>query len=370
MIANQVKAQPVLIIAEAGVNHNGSIDRAIEMVEVAKRAGADIVKFQTFSADKLASKDAKLADYQRKGDDDNRSQWDLLKGLELSHEEFARLRDHCKKIGIGFLSTGFDLDELRFLIDELEIPLVKIPSGDITFAPVLVQAGESNLPVIVSTGMAVLDEIREALKFIAWGYARANGLVAADAKPLAAALDANYAREDVRAIMLEKVTILHCTTQYPAELDILNLNAIGLIADEFGLPVGYSDHSLGTIASVIAVGMGATVIEKHFTLDKSLEGPDHEASLDPVELASLVSQIREATRALGERKKEPAPIELANKAVVRRSLVAKRDIAAGAVITEDDLECRRPLGGRTSADFYEVVGTPAARSYSAGEYVD
>jgi len=370
MIANQIKAQHVLVIAEAGVNHNGSIERAIEMVDLAKRAGADIGKFQTFSADKLASKDAKLADYQRKGDDDTRSQWDLLKGLELSHDEFAQLRDHCAKIGIGFLSTGFDLDELRFLIDELHIPLVKVASGDLTFAPMLVEAGQSNLPVIVSTGMAVLDEIRQALKFIAFGYARANGIVAADLKPTDAVLDQTYAIEAVRAIMLEKVTILHCTTQYPAELDILNLNAIGLIADEFGLPVGYSDHSLGTLASVIAVGMGATVIEKHFTLDKSLEGPDHEASLDPDELVSLVSQIRQATRALGERKKQPADIELANKAVVRRSLVAKRNIELGAVITEDDLECRRPLNGRTSFDFYEVVGSVAGRSYLAGEYVD
>lgn len=370
MIANQIKAQPVLIIAEAGVNHNGSIERAIEMVDVAKRAGADIVKFQTFSADKLASKDAKLADYQRKGEGDTRSQWDLLKGLELSHEEFAQLRDHCKKIGIGFLSTGFDLDELDFLIEELEIPLVKVASGDLTFAPMLVKAGESNLPVIVSTGMAVLDEIGQALKFIAFGYAKANGLVAAEASPTSEVLEALYAREDVRAIMLEKVTILHCTTQYPAELDILNLNAIGLIADEFGLPVGYSDHSLGTLASVIAVGMGATVIEKHFTLDKSLEGPDHEASLDPAELELLVSQIRQATRALGERKKQPADIELANKAVVRRSLVARREIAAGQVFTADDIECRRPLNGRNSIEFFDVVGTVAGKSYQAGELID
>ncbi len=362
-------SEKVLIIAEAGVNHNGSVERAIEMIDVAKAAGADIIKFQTFSADKLARKDAQLAEYQKKGDGDTRSQWDLLKGLELSHEEFARLRDHAKAQDIGFLSTGFDLDELAFLIDELHIPLVKVASGDLTFAPMLVEAGLSNLPVILSTGMANIAEIEQSLKFIAFGYAKANGYVASEAYPSAAELDLYWDDPRVEKVMKQKCTILHCTTQYPAELDILNLKAINLIAHEFGLPVGYSDHSAGILASTIAVALGATVIEKHFTLDKTLEGPDHEASLDPTELKAMIDQIRLTTIALGEEVKECQPIEVSNKAAVRRSLVAKQPIAEGAVITEADLECRRPGAGRTSFDFYEVIGTVATQSYEIGEYV-
>ena len=362
-------AEKVLIIAEAGVNHNGSLERAIQMVDVAKECGADIVKFQTFSADKLARKDAQLAEYQKTGSGDTRSQWDLLKGLELSHGEFAALRDHCKKIGIGFLSTGFDLDELQFLIDELHIPLVKVASGDLTFAPMLFEAGLSGLPVILSTGMADLDEIEQALRFIAVGIGVHAGVLEVETVPTAAVLASAWEDARIQTLMKSRVTVLHCTTQYPAEFDILNLKAIEVIADRFGLPVGYSDHSLGTLASVLAVGLGATVIEKHFTLDKTMEGPDHSASLDPAELASLVSQIRQATVILGEPVKQMQPIEVSNKAAVRRSLVARNPIAAGQVIREADLECRRPGAGRTSFDFYEVVGAVAAQAYAVGDYV-
>ena len=362
-------AEKVLIIAEAGVNHNGSLERAIQMVDVAKECGADIVKFQTFSADKLARKDAQLAEYQKTCDGDTRSQWDLLKGLELSHGEFAALRDHCKKIGIGFLSTGFDLDELAFLIDELHIPLVKVASGDLTFAPMLFEAGLSGLPVILSTGMADLDEIEQALKFIAVGVGVHAGVLEVETLPTAENLTRAWSDERVQALMKSRVTVLHCTTQYPAEFDILNLKAIEVIAERFGLPVGYSDHSLGTLASVLAVGLGATVIEKHFTLDKTMEGPDHSASLDPAELASLVSQIRQATVILGKPVKEMQPIEVSNKAAVRRSLVARNPIAAGQVIREADIECRRPAAGRTSFDFYEVVGSVATQAYAVGDYI-
>ena len=362
-------SQRVLIIAEAGVNHNGSLERALEMVEVAKDAGADIIKFQTFSADKLARKDAQLAEYQKLGDGDTRSQWDLLKGLELSHAEFAAIRDHAKKRGIGFLSTGFDLDELQFLIDELHIPMVKVASGDLTFAPMLFEAGLSGLPVILSTGMANLEEIEKSLKFIAVGLAISSGVYEVQTLPTAENRERAWQDARVQQILRDKVTILHCTTQYPAELDILNLKAINVIAERFGLPVGYSDHSSGTLASVVAVSLGATVIEKHFTLDKTMDGPDHMASLDPQELKSLVSQIRDTTIALGEAVKECQPIEVSNRAAVRRSLVAKNPIAAGAVIREADLECRRPGAGRTSFDFYEVVGTTADNDYEVGDYV-
>ncbi len=363
-------SEKVLIIAEAGVNHNGSLAKAIEMVEVAIEAGADIVKFQTFSADKLARKDAQLAEYQKTGDGDTRTQWDLLKGLELSHSEFTVIRDHCKKRGIGFLSTGFDLDELAFLINELHIPLVKVASGDLTFAPMLVEAGLSNLPTILSTGMANLEEIERSLKFIAFGFAVSNGLISSELKPTAVALENTFKLPALRPILEAKLTILHCTTQYPAELDILNLQAIRVIAERFGLKVGYSDHSAGTLASVVAVSLGATVIEKHFTLDKTMDGPDHAASLDPKELAEMVTLIRQASTAMGEPVKECQPIEVSNRAAVRRSLVATRKISAGETILSDDIECRRPGAGRTSFDFYEVVGTPATKDFEVGDYVD
>lgn len=359
----------LLIIAEAGVNHNGSLERALEMVDVAASAGADIIKFQTFSADKLARKDAQLADYQRTSASDNRSQWDLLKGLELSHDEFVAIKELCLLRGIGFLSTGFDLEELDFLIDSLQIPLVKIASGDLTFAPLLVRAGLSGLPVILSTGMADLDEIDRALGFIAFGKAVAFGRLPAGATPSAENIATARADAPTSAQMLTDVTILHCTTQYPAPAHMLNLRAMTTIAERFGLPVGYSDHSLGDLASTIAVSLGATVIEKHFTLDKGLEGPDHHASLDADELHSFVARLREIEEVLGSPVKQCQPEEESNRAAVRRSLVAVRPIVAGAVIIEDDLECRRPGAGRTSFDFWEVVGTTAAQDYATGDYV-
>ncbi len=359
----------LLIIAEAGVNHNGSLERALQMVDVAADAGADVIKFQTFSADKLARKDAQLAEYQKTSDSDNRSQWDLLKGLELSHEEFLAIRQRCDERDIAFLSTGFDLDELRFLIDELSIPMVKIASGDLTFAPMLFDAGLSGLPVILSTGMANLDEIEQALQFLAVGFAVHDGTLASGTVPTAEVRAATWGEPGIRAGLSDRVTILHCTTQYPAPLSALNLRAMTTIAEAFGLPVGYSDHSLGGVASTIAVTLGATVIEKHFTLDKSLEGPDHSASLDAEELVHFVASLRSVEVLLGSTVKECQPEEVLNRAAVRRSLVAVHDLAEGQVITEADLECRRPGAGRTSFEFWDVVGTTATKAYAAGEYL-
>jgi len=363
-------ANNLLIIAEAGVNHNGSLERALAMVDVAAEAGADIIKFQTFSADKLARQDAELAEYQKRSEADTRSQWELLKGLELAHDDFLAIRDRCDARGIGFLSTGFDLDELRFLIDELTIPMVKIASGDLTFAPMLFEAGRSGLPVILSTGMADLAEIGRALEFLAVGYAVEAGQLPADTVPVESARKQAAANEATQVILRSHVTILHCTTQYPAGLSALNLRAMGTIAETYGLPVGYSDHSLGDLASTLAVGLGATVIEKHFTLDKDLDGPDHSASLDPAELVSFVERLRSVESALGSTVKACQPEESANRGVVRRSLVAARPIAAGETIAADDLECQRPASGRTSFDFWEVVGQPSPRDFAAGEYLE
>lgn len=360
----------VFVIAEAGVNHNGSLGIAKELVDLAADAGADAVKFQTFSADALALESAELADYQRLSDDDARSQHDLLRGLELSRDEFRELRDHCDRRGIRFLSTAFDLDGLDFLLDELGIPLVKIASGDLTFAPLLVKAGRSGRPVILSTGMADLGEIARALRFVAAGLAQAHGVLDRSERLSERALARAWDARDQQVRFDEHVTILHCTTEYPAADEHLNLRAMQTIAQTFGHRVGYSDHSLGSLASVLAVGLGATVLEKHFTFDVAAEGPDHAASLDPDGLRDYVATLRRVPTILGSPEKKAQSVEEGNRAVVRRSLVANRDIAEGAVITEDDVACFRPATGRTSFDFWEVVGATASRAYRRGELID
>lgn len=360
----------VFVIAEAGVNHNGSLGVARDLVDLAVSAGADAVKFQTFSADSLALESAELADYQRLSQEDARSQHDLLKGLELSRDEFRGLRDHCDRQGIQFLSTAFDLDGLDFLIDELGIPVVKIASGDLTFAPLLVKAGRSGLPVILSTGMAALDEIAAALRFLAAGLAQANGLLERGARLDAATVEHAWRLRDEQVDFSEHVTILHCTTEYPAADAHLNLRAMRTIADAYGHRVGYSDHSMGSLASVLAVGMGASVVEKHFTFDTAADGPDHAASLDPDGLRSYVADLRRVPVILGSTEKRTQPVEVRNREVVRRSLVATRDIAAAEPIGEADIACLRPATGRTSFDFWEVVGAPAARAYRRGELID
>lgn len=360
----------LFVIAEAGVNHNGSVERALEMVEVAVSAGADAIKFQTFSADRLAGEDTALADYQRHQGEDDRTQYQLLKGLELTHDEFSRIQRRCVECGITFLSTGFDLDELRFLIDELRIPIVKIASGDLTFVPLLVAAGESGLPVILSTGMADLGEIGRALKFIATGYAIADGAFERGVRITPEVVDSAWASRNERRAFESDVTVLHCTTEYPAALEYLNLRAMTTIAETYGTRIGYSDHSLGSLASIVAVTLGATVIEKHFTLDTSLEGPDHAASLDPTALTDFVTALRAVETVLGGPIKECQAVEKGNREVVRRSLVAAQPIKAGAILTESDLTCRRPALGRSAFEYWDVVGTVASHDYDAGEYVD
>ncbi|MDF2559714.1 MAG: hypothetical protein K0R99_1160 [Microbacterium sp.] len=360
----------VFVIAEAGVNHNGSLTTAMELVDVAASAGANAVKFQTFSADSLALESAALADYQRTSDDDARSQRDLLRQLELSHEEFRALRDRCDAQGIQFLSTAFDVPGLEFLVAELGIPMVKIASGDLTFAPLLVAAGRTGLPVILSTGMAEVPEIARALRFIAAGVAQANGLVSPSIRLTEEILEEAWQRRSEHVDFAEHVTILHCTTEYPAADEHLNLRAMQTIASIFGHRVGYSDHSLGSLASVIAVGLGAAVVEKHFTFDVHADGPDHAASLDPDGLRAYVSDLRRVPAMLGSAEKRCQPVEEGNRAVVRRSLVAAADIAEGETVTEAAIACFRPGSGRTSFDYWEIVGEPATRAYRRGELID
>ncbi|WEK62686.1 MAG: N-acetylneuraminate synthase family protein [Candidatus Microbacterium colombiense] len=360
----------VFVIAEAGVNHNGSLDTAIELVDLAASAGADAVKFQTFSADNLALESAALADYQRTSAEDERSQHDLLRNLELTHDQFRVLRDRCSAQGIQFLSTAFDVVGLEFLVTELGIPTVKVASGDLTFAPLLVAAGRTGLPVILSTGMAEMSEIARALRFLAAGVLQAKGALDRTVRLTDAVLDTAWQRRNDHVVFAQHVTILHCTTEYPAADEHLNLRAMQTIGTTFGHRVGYSDHSLGSLASVLAVGLGAVVVEKHFTFDVDAEGPDHAASLDPQGLHDYVADLRRVPVMLGSVEKRCQPVEEGNRAVVRRSLVAATDIDAGAVITEGDVACFRPATGRTSFDYWEVVGSPASRSYRRGDLID
>ncbi|MDQ0725946.1 N-acetylneuraminate synthase [Microbacterium sp. W4I20] len=360
----------VFVIAEAGVNHNGSLATAKELIDLAASAGADAVKFQTFSADNLALDTAALADYQRTSEDDSRSQHDLLRQLELSREEFRELRERCDAQGIQFLSTAFDVAGLDFLVAELGIPMVKIASGDLTFVPLLVAAGRTGLPVILSTGMAEMPEIERALRFIAAGLAQANGILDTSSRITEEVLDQAWSRRDARLEFSQHVTILHCTTEYPAADAHLNLQAMQTIASTFGHRVGYSDHSLGSLASVLAVGLGAVVVEKHFTFDVKAEGPDHAASLDPDGLRAYVADLRRVPVMLGSAEKRCQPVEEGNRAVVRRSLVAAREIAEGDIVTEAAVACFRPASGRTTFDYWDVVGAPATRSYRRGELID
>jgi N,N'-diacetyllegionaminate synthase len=328
------------IIAEAGVNHNGDEKLALALVEAAAKSGADAVKFQTFSADKLTRKGAEKAAYQKQATGDG-DQHGMLKALEMSQSLHRRLFAHCRELGIEFMSTAFDEESLDFLV-ELGIKRIKVPSGEITNAPLLRHMAGKGLPLIVSTGMAELNEVVAAVDIIR----AARGL----AEPLA-----------------EMVTILHCTSNYPTDSADVNLRAMNTMARATGLPVGYSDHTLGLAVSTGAVALGATVIEKHFTLDAGLPGPDHKASLEPDQLCALVRQIRDVEVALGSDVKAPTASELPVRDLVRRSVTTVRSLAAGATVGKDDVTLMRPGTGIPPVDLEKVIGRKSARNISAGE---
>jgi N-acetylneuraminate synthase/N,N'-diacetyllegionaminate synthase len=328
---------PCLVIAEAGVNHNGDLDRALAMVETAARCGADAVKFQSFRAEEIVTPQAPKAAYQLAATDQAQSQLEMLKALELSAEQHRRLSAHCRRHCVIFLSTPFDALSADLLAD-LGVPAFKVPSGEITNLPLLAHLGAKNLPVILSTGMAGMEEVAEAI--------RALGLAGCPS-----------------------LALLHCLSNYPADPAQVNLRAMATMAQAFGLPVGYSDHTLGPEVALAAVALGACIIEKHFTLDRSLPGPDHQASATPGELAALVRGIRTVEAALGHGRKEPAASEAAVAAVARRSLVAARDIAGGDVLAADMLACRRPGNGLTPAQLELVLGRRAAKDIAAGTLI-
>jgi N,N'-diacetyllegionaminate synthase len=332
-----------VVIAEAGVNHNGDLALARRLVEAAAAAGADAVKFQTFSAADLASADAPKAAYQTENDGAG-SQRKMLERLELSPEQHRVLVEHCRQCGIAFLSTAFGVRELELLL-ELGIGAIKVSSGEATHRPLLEAmasaAAGRQLPVYLSTGMCTLGEVEDALEVF---------------------LDAGVPRA--------QVTLLHCLSAYPAPEDQLNLRALTTMAAAFGCPVGYSDHTLGLTAPVAAVAMGAVVIEKHLTLDVNLPGPDHRASLEPQHFAAMVASIRSCERMLGDGIKQPQPIELNTRQVARRSVRAARALQAGQILTAADLICQRPAVGLSPMRVPQLLGRLASRGYQAGEPID
>lgn len=349
----------VFIIAEAGVNHNGDPALALELIDAAARAGADAVKFQTFEPEALATNAAGKADYQKATTGGGESQLDMLRRLVLPRDCYPALLERCRARGIRFLSTPFDLGSLRFLVDEVGIDLLKLSSGAIVHGPLLLAAARSGLPIILSTGMSTITEIEGALAVLAFGAAQ----------PMGNPDDAALAARDF-APLAGRVTLLHCTTEYPAPLDQVNLRAIDGLAARFGLPVGYSDHTQGITVSVAAAARGAVVIEKHFTLDRALPGPDHKASLEPDELTAMAAAIREVEQALGMAEKAPTPAELAVAKVARASLVAARPIRTGTVLTEADLAVKRPGTGVSPLQYWRMLGRRAGRDYQTDELIE
>jgi N,N'-diacetyllegionaminate synthase len=327
----------VIIIAEAGVNHNGDIKLARQLVDVAKQAGANYVKFQTFKAEKIASKSATKAAYQKQTTGDDDSQLEMLKKLELSRKDHLALIDYCNSQSIKFLSTPFDLDSID-LLKELGIRLGKIPSGEITNLPYLQKMANSFDELVMSTGMSDMQEIGEAIAAIeATGFKRGN------------------------------LTILHCTTEYPTPFRDVNLKAMQAIGDSFGVKIGYSDHTKGVEVAIAATALGAQLIEKHFTLDRNMEGPDHKASLEPGELIKMVSAIRNIELALGDAVKTPSSSEIKNKFVARKSIVAARNMEAGHVISEDDLTTKRPGSGISPMRLPTMIGKRLKKALNEDE---
>lgn len=328
-----------LIIAEAGVNHNGSLEMAMQLIEKAAEAGVDYVKFQTFKSEKLVSRHATKAEYQKANTDGEDSQLKMLQLLELSPEDHLRLIEHCNHCGIKFLSTAFDLDSIDFL-DSLNLDLWKIPSGEITNLPYLRRIAQKGSRIIMSTGMCEPEDIEAALNVLT-----SNGTP------------------------IENITLLHCNTEYPTPWGDVNLRAMHDIANRFNVPVGYSDHTKGIEVPIAAVALGATVIEKHFTLDNNLPGPDHKASLEPQQLKAMVDAIRHIEQALGDGVKQVSESERKNIAIARKSIVAASYIKKGELFTEENLTVKRPGGGISPMKWDEVIGTTASRDYLADELI-
>ena len=327
-----------LIIAEAGVNHNGDIELAKQLVDAAFNAGADYIKFQTFKAENLVTAKAKKADYQEKQTGSEESQYFMLKRLELSYQDFVTLNDYCREKGISFLSTPFDNESIDFL-DKLGMEAWKIPSGEVSNYPYLVKIAETHKPIVMSTGMCTMDDIEIALQVL-------------------------------KSHRCGPITLLHCTTEYPAPYAEVNLKAIETLRSTFNLPVGYSDHTQGIVIPIAAVAMGAVVIEKHFTLDRNMEGPDHKASLEPDELKSMVDAIKCVEVSMGDGVKIPTVSECKNIEIVRKSIVASRSIKQGEQFSKENITTKRPGTGINPMRWNKVIGQFAKRSFDKNELIE
>ena len=329
----------VIIIAEAGVNHNGDINQAKSLVDVASNAGADYVKFQTFKANNLVAKHAQKAEYQKQFTDQSESHYEMIKKLELNYDNHLELIEYCKSKNIKFLSSPFDIDSIDLLI-KLELDTLKIPSGEITNLPYLKYIGKLNTSIILSTGMANLSEIERAISILEKAGTRQKNL-----------------------------TVLHCNTEYPSPMKDVNLNAMNSIAKKLKVDVGYSDHTKGIEISIAAAAMGAKIIEKHFTLDRKLEGPDHAASLEPKELQNMVKAIRNIEIALGNGIKEPSNSEKKNIEIARKSIVAKCDIKPGEFFSEENITTKRPGSGISPMKWYDLIGSVSSKKYEKDDLI-
>ena len=352
----------VWVVAEAGVNHNGSVAIARKLIEVAAKAGADAVKFQTFKTERVLSRHAFKAEYQKSTTPGSGSAWEMIKKLELSDQDHGLLKKWCQQQKIEFLSTPFDLPSVDFLAKKMRVAKLKIPSGEITNAPLLWKAAQTRLPIILSTGMATLKEVEQALGVIACGYLNPSA-----SKPSTQNFRTAFKSQKGQKILKQNVILLHCVTEYPAPFESLNLRAMDTLKDTFGLRVGYSDHSAGILASVAAAARGAVLIEKHFTLDKSMDGPDHRASLEPEELKNMVAAIRQVEKMMGSGVKSPAGCELKNKPVARKSLVTIRAIKKGESFSEKNIEPKRPGTGKNPFEYWDLLGKKALKNYEADE---
>jgi N-acetylneuraminate synthase len=364
MLLRQVLGDRPLVIAEAGVNHNGSLERALAMVDCAAEARADAVKFQTFRSADLASRRAAKAFYQAAATGAGESQLAMLERLELDATAHRQLRARAETRGLRFLSSFFDHGSLQFLVEDLGVSLLKLGSGEITNAPLLLAAARTGKPIILSTGMSTLEEVRVALGVLAFGYGAGTG------SPGPAQFAAAFESGRGRALLADHVALLHCTSEYPAAVEDANLRVIATLRDAFGVAVGYSDHTLGISVSLAAAALGARIIEKHFTLDRALPGPDHRASLDPATLAALVQGVHEAHRALGSPEKAPVQAELPTRALVRKSLTAARAIAAGEAFSEDNLTAKRPADGISPMHYWDWLGRRAVRDYESDDRIE
>lgn len=329
--------EKVYIIAEAGVNHNGSIQIAKEMVDVAVHAGVDAIKFQTFIPEKLVCKNAKKARYQTENTESDEPQIDMLKALQLSQEDFIELKKYCDENNIDFISTPFDVESLIFLY-QIGIKTIKIPSGEITNYPLLVAAGKTMLPIILSTGMSIIDEVNDAIKVL-----KHNGT--------------------------KDIIVLQCNTEYPTPYEDANVNSMIYMKDTLKCNVGYSDHTIGNDVAIAAVAVGAKVIEKHFTLDRTMKGPDHKASIEPDELRQLVNSIRNVEKAMGHYDKVVSPSEKKNIDIVRKSIVASEKIKKGDIFTEKNITTKRPGSGISPMKWNDVIGHIAKKDYEKDEMI-